>query len=147
MTPDSIESRQPTSDSSESKRKTTFWEFSSSNAPSLDETTSFLEKTKEESLSKKDLRYPIADRALSFWLSLKQKVGEPIPEPTIGVNESGEILFSWNLGSSYLECEFQNSVSEVFFEHFGEGVREFDELPQVHSSEANWIAKRLEAHL
>jgi hypothetical protein len=101
----------------------------------------------DESLSEEDLCYIVAERALTFWLDLKRELSSRTPEPTLGVGESGRILFSWNLGNAFLECEFQQSVSEVFYEHFEDGTREFEELPPTNSPEADWIAKRLEANL
>lgn len=147
MSLDLFASTHPTSDSSESPQKGIFWDQGLSDTPRPDETTAFLEETMDESLSKESLCYTVAERALTFWLDLKRKLNSRAPEPTIGVDESGKILLSWNLGDTFLECEFKRSVSEVFYEHLEDSTREFKKLPQTNASEANWIAKRIEANL
>lgn len=116
--------------------------------PRVDETSSFLEDMKEESLSTGFPSYTVVDRAITLWMDLRQRlwasgIEEEVSEPTIGVNRSGDILFSWRLDSGYLECEVLESGSEVFYENLDTGEVKFEELDHVGAAEANWLIKRL----
>lgn len=116
--------------------------------PRVDGTSSFLEDMKEESLSTGFPSYTVVDRAITLWMDLRQRlwahgIEEEVSEPTIGLNRSGDILFSWRLDSGYLECEVLESGSEVFYENLDTGEVKFEELDHVGAAEANWLIKRL----
>ena len=52
-----------------------------------------------------------------YWTEVEKKRGEDLIEPTIGVDENGEVLFSWELGDYYFEVEFRVSAAiEGFWE-------------------------------
>lgn len=68
-----------------------------------------------------DLRHigPVVEKKIDYyWTEVEKRVEDDhLIDPTVGVNESGDVLFSWELGGYYFEVEFLASVSiEGFWE-------------------------------
>lgn len=92
-----------------------------------DKTHKFLRRLDKDDLSTE------VDQAIEFWESLKELCDYYDSDnnpPTIGVDTVGNIHFSWQFETLYVECEiFQNKDPEAFYEYLliDEDVNAYEE--------------------
>lgn len=114
------------------------------------EVSVFLSELKDRSMNTGVPVFSVVSKAITFWRDVRGELRRAglsnAPEPLVAVSAQGSVHFSWELSGSYVEAEFFESISEVFFENDSDGVFESAEFRfQEAEQAARWVSRRIES--
>ena len=75
-----------------------------------------------------------------YWSEVEDRA-EEIIEPTVGVHQNGEVLFSWDLSDYYFEVLFSGDSIEAFREDMNTST---SVLPSSPKQAAKWTIEQFQ---
>ena len=114
------------------------------------EASVFLSDLRERSTKTGIPAFGVVTEAINFWRDVRGELRRAgvsnTPEPLVAVSAQGSIHFSWELSRSYVEAEFLESLTEVFFESDSNGKFESTEFRYQRAEKAaKWVSLRIES--